>query len=108
MKCLLCNVELNNSVDVKKYYLEYHNVDQNNYFFVNLFKNQNSVFNGKKCLRCNEFLPSSLFKVYHDFLVHYDAGKNVFEEKAINYTNFDKIRKYKFTFTQHSDDYDFN
>ena len=45
------------------------------------------------------FLPSSRFKVYHDFLVHYDAGKNVFEEKPINYRNF--------TFTQHSDDYDF-
>ena len=53
------------------------------------------------------FLPSSRFKVYHDFLVHYDAGKNVFKEKPINYRNFGKIWKYKITFTQHSDDYDF-
>lgn len=40
-------------------------------------------------------------------LVHYDSGKNVFEEKPINYINFGEIRKYEITFTQYSDDYDF-
>ena len=107
MKYLLCNFKSNNSVDVKKHYLEYHNVDQNNQFFVKLFKNQNNVFHRKKCFRCNEVLPSSCFKVYHNFLVHYDAGKSVFEEKPSNFTNFGDILKYEITFTRHSDDYDF-
>ena len=67
MKRLLCNFESNNLVDVKKHYLEYHNIDQNTPFFEKLFKNQNNVFHGKKCLKCNKFLPSSCFKLYHDF-----------------------------------------
>ena len=58
-------------------------------------------------MRCNERLPSSHFKTYHDVLVHYDTGKNVFEENPINYPNFGEIRKYEITFTQYSDDYDF-
>ena len=107
MKCLLCNFESNGSDDVKKHYLDFHNVVRNNQFFITLFKKQNNVFHGKRCLRCNEFLPSSCFKVNLDFLVHGDAGRNVFEEKPVNYTNFGEIRKYEITFTQHSHDYDF-
>ena len=75
MKCLLCNFQSNESDDVKKHYLEFHNVDRNNQFFIKLFKKQNSVFPGKKCLRCSEFLLSSHFKANHDFLVHYEAAK---------------------------------
>ena len=90
MKCLLCNFESNDSNDFKKHYLDFHNVDRNNQFFIKLFKKQNSVFHGKKCLRCSEFLPSSRFKVAsklqnHDFLVHYDNGISVIEEKPVNY-----------------------
>ena len=73
MKCLLCNFQSNESDEFKKHYLEFCNVDQNNQFFIKLFKKQNSVFHGKKCLRCSEF-----------FLVHYEAGRNVFEEKPVN------------------------
>ena len=107
MKCLLYNFQSNESGEVKKHCLDFHNVDQNNQFFVKLFKKQNSVFHGKKCLRCNKFLPSYHFKANHDFLVHYDAGRNVFQEKPVNYANFGEIRKYEITFDQHSFDYDF-
>ena len=106
MKYLLCNFQSNESDEVKKHYLEFCNVDQNNQFFIKLFKKQSSVFHGKKCLRCSEFLPSSHFKANHDFLVHYEAGRNVFEE-PVNYTNFGEMRKYEITFDQHSHDYDF-
>ena len=58
-------------------------------------------------MRCNEYLPGSPFKVYNDFLIHYDTGKNVFEEKPTNYTNFGEILKYEIMFTQHSGNYDF-
>ena len=37
-------------------------------------------------------------KVVHDFLVHYDSGKDVFEEKPLTYTTFGEIRKYEITF----------
>ena len=74
---------------------------------IKLFKKQNNVFHGKKCLRCSEFLPSSRCKVNHDFLSHHDAGKNVFEEKPVNYTKLGGIHKYKITFAQHSHNYYF-
>ena len=91
----------------QKTLLGFHNADRNNQFFKKLFKKQSKVFHWKKCLRCNEFLPSSHYKVIHDFFVHYDAGKNVFKEKSLTYTTLGEIRKYEITFTQHSLDYDF-
>ena len=107
MKCLLCNFQSNDLEDVKKHYIVFYNVDRNNHFFTNQFKKQNNVFHGKKCLRCNEFLRTSRFKVNHDFLTHYDAGKNAFEEKPVNYTNLGKIRKYEITFAQSLHDHEF-
>ena len=86
MKSRLCNFESNDPNNFKKHYLDFHNVDRNNQFFIRLFK--------KKRLRCNNFIPSSRFEVNHDFLVHYDDGRNVFEEKLVNYTNFGEIQKY--------------
>ena len=34
----------NGSKDLKKYYVDLHKVDQENQFFINLFKRQNNVF----------------------------------------------------------------
>ena len=93
MKCLLCDFELNDLESVRKHYLDFHNVNWNNHFFKKLYKKQNNVFHGKKCVRCNEFLPSSPYKIIHDFLVHYDAGKEVFENFFLIYTTLGKIRK---------------
>ena len=62
---------------------------------------------GRDFLRCNKFLPSSRFNVCHDVLVHYDAVKNVLEEKTVNYTNLSEIQNYEITFTQSFDDYEF-
>ena len=58
-------------------------------------------------MRCDEFLRSTQFKVVHEFLVHYDADKNVFEEKPSVYTNIGEIQKYEITFSEHSTYYDF-
>ena len=107
MKCLLCNFKANDSENVRKHYLDFHNVDQNNHFFKKLFKKQNNVLHGKKCIICDEFLPNSRYKVIHDFLVHYEAGKDVFEKKPLTYATIGEIRKYEITFSEHSHDYDF-
>lgn len=94
-------------MDVKKHYRGYHNVDQNNQIFIKVFKKQNNVFHGKKCLRCNDFLPRSRFKVNHDFLSHYNDDKNAFEEKSVNYTNLGYIQKCEITCAEYCHDYDF-
>ena len=64
-------------------------------------------FYEKKYIRCNEFLASSQSKIVYDFLTHYDAGKDTFEEKPVNYVVLGELRKYEITFEQHSHDYDF-
>ena len=107
MKCLLCDFKSNDLENVRKHYLDFHNVNRNNHFLKKLFKKQNNSFHVKKYVRRYEFLPSSRYKVIHYSLVHYDAGKNVFEGKPLSYTTLEEIRKYEITFTQHSLDYDF-
>ena len=101
MKCLLCDFKPNDLESITKQYLDFHNVDRNNHFFKKLFKKQNSIFHGKKCVRCDEFLPNSRYKVIYDFLVHYESDKDVFEDKPLIYTTFGEIRKYKITFLEH-------
>ena len=92
----------------KKNYLDFDNVDRNNQFFIKIFKNQNNVFYGKKCQKCDQFLPNSGFTGNHDFLFHCGAGRNVFEEQPVNYTNLREIRKYEITIAQHLHDYEFS
>lgn len=46
----------------------------------------------------SELLLDTRFKVNHYFLPHYDTGKNVFQEKPVNYTNLGEIRKDEITF----------
>ena len=48
MKCLLCNFESNNPIEVRKYYLANHNVDENNRFFVKLLKESEQCFSRKE------------------------------------------------------------
>ena len=48
MKYLLCNFESNNPIEVRKHYLTYHNVDENNRFFVKLLKKSEQRFSRKE------------------------------------------------------------
>ena len=107
MKCLLCNFKSNEKSEVENHYLNFHNVDKNNIFFQRLFHEKNNVFHGRKCVRCEEFIPTTKFKLYHDFLKHYSDGKNVIEEKAVLVSNIGKITKFKISYEKHSSYYDF-
>ena len=107
MKCLLWNFVSNGSEDLKKHYVDFHKVDQDNQFFISLLKRQNNVSCPRKYLRWNEFLLNHRFKVNHNFLAHHGAGRDVFEEKPVNYTHLGEIQKYEIMFVQHSQDYDF-
>ena len=71
MKCLLCNFKNNDKSECQNHHLNFHQVDRDNQFFKKLFgEEQNNVFYDKKCLRGNEFLPTTEAKVQHDFLKH--------------------------------------
>ena len=97
MKCLLFNFNSNEPNEVREHYIAFHKVDPKNEFFKNSFQEVRNVIHGKRCVRCQEFLPTSQFKIYHDFVKHYENGKNVFEENLVNITNINTIRMFEIT-----------
>ena len=108
MKCLLCKFNANDKNELKKHYLKYHNVDENNLFFKKLIDQRNNVIHGRKCKDCNEFVFSN--KTTHDFLKHYDKGFVSIDfnlDKPINVTKIGDIQKFEITFKEHSSSYDF-
>ena len=112
MKCLLCEYKTNDKNELKKHYLKYHNVDENNLFFKKLIDQKNNVIHGRKCNYCDEFVFSN--KVNHDFLKHYEKGLSIdFDDdngnldKSINITNVGGVKKFEITFKEHSSFYDF-
>ena len=108
MKCLLCKFKSNDKLEIENHYLNFHNVDKDNVFFQRLFDEKNNVFHGKRCLNCEEFIPTTKFKVSHDFLKHYEKGKKfVVEEKPISITKIGNINKYEINYQDHSSFYDF-
>ena len=112
MNCLLCEYKTNDKNELKKHYLKYHNVDENNLFFKKLIDQKNNVIHGRKCNYCDEFVFSN--KVNHDFLKHYEKGLSIdFDDdngnldKPINITNVGGVKKFEITFKEHSSFYDF-
>ena len=112
MKCLLCQYKTNEKNKLKKHYLKYHNVDENNLFFKRLIDQKNNVIYSKRCNHCDEFVFSN--KVNHDFLKHYDKGLSIdFDggddnlDKPINITDVGDVKKFEITFKEHSSYYDF-
>ena len=82
MNCL-CFSNFENQEDLWGHYIDYHNVDENKWFFQKLFQIKNKTV--LKHVRCEEFLTTDKHKSVHNFLKHYDEGKNIpFEDKTID------------------------
>ena len=93
MECLPCNFGSNYQNELKEHYIDLHNVDHDNKFFIKLLRKQNHVFGPRKCLRCNELLLNHRFEVNHKFLVHYGAGRDAYKEKPVNSVRIGEIQK---------------
>ena len=95
MKCLLCSSNFQDKQKLIDHYLTSHNVDQNNWFFKKLFIKENKAFL-RKCIRCDEFLITKKEKAAHDFIKHYDDGKEIpFEEKPLDIIKLPALTIYK-------------
>ena len=108
MKCLVCTSIFDNEEDLLEHYISYHNYDANNRFFQMLFPESriSSIF--CKCLRCDDSLTTSNFKVKHDFLKHYNDGQNdLFEDEPVDFATFEKILKYPFSANKFGEYYNF-
>ena len=57
-------------------------------------------------MRCEEFIRTTRFKLFHDFLKHYNQGKdNIVEEKPLTVTKIGKITKFEINYQNHSSFY---
>ena len=107
MKCLLCSSTFKDQETLLNHYLTYHNIDQNNWFFQKLFQAKNKILL-KNCVRCSKFLTTEKYKATHDFLEHYDSGKNIpFEEKPLDILIFPGSTIYSIDFQKHNNFYNF-
>ena len=107
MKCLLCEYKSNNVDDIRKHYIVYHKRNERNFFFLQLFDNQNGLI-CRDCLRCHEFLMTKLFMAKHNFLKHYlDDERKPAEFKPIDIIKKQDITLYQISFEKYSDEYDF-
>ena len=68
------------------------------FFFQRLFDEKNNVFHGRRCVRCDEFIPTTKFKLFHDFLK---------QEKPVIVTNIGEATKFEINYQDHSTFYHF-
>ena len=108
MKCLLCGQVFENKQQLADHCINFHKVDAENRFFQKLITCDTNECIFKKCLRLQEFLPTSQYKIKHDFLRHYNLGKeDLFEDKPLDITENQYFIQYSINFRKHSDYYDF-
>ena len=109
MKCLFCKFKSKNKLELENHYINFHNVDKENNYFKKLLKENNDVFVGERCSKCDEFIPTAEYKKSHNFLKHYKDGKELIsDEKPISIVEIgNNIRKYEIKYSEHSSYYDF-
>ena len=109
MKCFLCSLKFDNSLQLEYHYLNFHKVNPGNKFYQNLInfdKKNNYLF--QKCLRCSELLPTTKFKAIHEFVQHYsDGNQELAENKPINIEDNKLFTKYSIDIKKFGDFYDF-
>ena len=109
MKCLMCSSQFEDKNKLIDHYISYHNIDKDNFFFKCLLQNLENKPHLKKCIRCDEFIATKKQKTEHDFLKHYDDGKEIpFEEKPIDIIRNKALTIYKIEFKKQNKSYDFN
>ena len=100
MKCLLCSSNFENKQKLIDHYLQYHIVDQNNWFYRKRFVENNKAFL-KNCITCNQFTTTKKQKAAHDFLKHYNDGKNIpFEERPLDIIKYPMLEIYQIEYKE--------
>ena len=106
MKCLLCNYRNPDNEVLKRHYISYHLINQNNYFFKELFSTDVQNIHPK---RCDEFQIQfrSWRKKNYCFLVHREQTGGSFDRLALNVLKRRVITYYSLNYSQHKNCYEF-
>ena len=105
MKCLLCSLQFIREQVLKKHYVDYHFINDEDIYFQDLF--MPDTFN-KTCRICNVFFKSPRNKKKHIFLFHYGKHKQTGGNRTqrtsilpISVLNRGPITHFSINFTQH-------
>ena len=111
MKCLLCSLHFIREQVLKKHYLDYHFINDEDIYFKDLFLPDTIE---KTCRICNVIFKSPRIKKKHMFLFHYGKHKQIGGNCAqrtstllINILNRGPITYFSINFSQHKNFYDF-
>ena len=112
MKCLLCSLQFIREQVLKKHYVDYHFINDEDIYFKDLFS-PNTI--DKTCRICNVVFKSPRNKKKRMFLFHYGKHRQIRGNRAqrtsmlsINILNCGPITQYSINFTQHKNFYDFS
>ena len=107
MKCLICSLDFMSDETFKMHYICHHSINENKYFFRELFSPDN---NSKRCDDCGVEFKSCRLKKNHNCLLHYNQfeGSRMNQQLQINVLRRGTIVYYTINFNQHKMFYDFN
>ena len=88
-------LKLDNDEELIEHYITYHKIDPNNRFFQKLFQSKKNCSVFRKCLRCNDFLTTSGFKIKQDFLKHNEGYNDSFEDKPVDVEKTGNLLKFE-------------
>ena len=109
MECLLCSLKFTKVKFIKKHYVNYHAVNEDDPHFVELFKPDTVE---RKCRICCVKFDSARLKKKHMFLYHYGqqmgGSRNLrASDLPLNILKKGSITYYSVNFDQHKNFYDF-
>ena len=107
MKCLLCELNCSTEKIIKKHYVDYHQIKENNPFFKDLFLPDTLE---KKCKFCYVIFKTCRQKKIHMFFFHYSKKEQFGGRQStlpINILKCGPFTYYTINFNQHKNFYDF-
>lgn len=110
MKCLLCEVNLANVDElIHIIFIQFHHINETNYYFKELVEPDGNSYYEKKCYRCNQPFHRCRGLKNHNFLSHYQFGGQLpVENKPTNIlkrSNFLTTSSINFDQHQNFDDF---
>ena len=108
MKCLQCGLNCSTEKVIKKHYVDYNQIKENDTFFKDLFLPATIE---KKCNFCDIIFKTCRQKKIHMFFFHYDTKKRFGGSQGstlpINILKRGSITYFSINFIQHKSFYDF-
>ena len=93
---------------MKSHYKLFHKINTSNWFFQALFEENKGDFFCGKCYRCEKFLTNRLEEKQHNFLEHYQKGREIpLEHRPIIKKNDGTITKFEIQYEKHKNSFDF-